>query len=80
MAVEILLPKVGLTMETGVIEEYLVDRLRKLRGTRQYMFATRSPGLVVSADSEQHYIYIGMADLATERDAAARLIKEAMLG
>jgi len=35
------------------IEEYLVDRLRKLRGTRQYMFATRSPGLVVSADSEQ---------------------------
>jgi hypothetical protein len=35
------------------IEEYLVDRLRHLRGTRQYMFATRSPGLVVSADSEQ---------------------------
>jgi predicted ATPase len=35
------------------IEEYLVDRLRELRGTRQYMFATRSPGLVVSADSEQ---------------------------
>ncbi len=35
------------------IEEYLVDRLRDLRGTRQYMFATRSPGLVVSADSEQ---------------------------
>src|SRR5690606_15031781 len=34
------------------IEEYLVDRLRKLRGTRQYLFATRSPGLVVSADSE----------------------------
>ncbi|WP_413320305.1 AAA family ATPase [Agrococcus sp. 1P02AA] len=35
------------------IEEYLVDRLRDLRGTRQYIFATRSPGLVVSADSEQ---------------------------
>ena len=35
------------------IEEYLVDRLRELRGKRQYMFATRSPGLVVSADSEQ---------------------------
>lgn len=35
------------------IEEYLVDRLRQLRGSRQYMFATRSPGLVVSADSEQ---------------------------
>ena len=35
------------------IEEYLVDRLRDLRGTRQYMFATRSPGLVISADSEQ---------------------------
>ncbi|WP_448071307.1 AAA family ATPase [Georgenia yuyongxinii] len=35
------------------IEEYLVDRLRELRGSRQYIFATRSPGLVVSADSEQ---------------------------
>jgi hypothetical protein len=35
------------------IEEYLVDRLRELRGKRQYMFATRSPGLVISADSEQ---------------------------
>lgn len=35
------------------IEDYLVDRLRELRGTRQYIFATRSPGLVVSADSEQ---------------------------
>lgn len=35
------------------IEEYLVDRLRELRGKRQYIFATRSPGLVVSADSEQ---------------------------
>ncbi|WP_426594918.1 AAA family ATPase [Cellulomonas sp. McL0617] len=34
------------------IEEYLVDRLRDLRGSRQYIFATRSPGLVVSADSE----------------------------
>jgi hypothetical protein len=35
------------------IEDYLVDRLRELRGSRQYIFATRSPGLVVSADSEQ---------------------------
>ncbi|CCI53351.1 hypothetical protein BN13_380002 [Nostocoides jenkinsii Ben 74] len=35
------------------IEEYLVDRLRQLRGSRQYLFATRSPALVVSADSEQ---------------------------
>lgn len=35
------------------IEDYLVDRLRELRGTRQYIFATRSSGLVVSADSEQ---------------------------
>jgi hypothetical protein len=35
------------------IEEYLVDQLRNLRGTRQYIFATRSPGLVVSADAEQ---------------------------
>ncbi|PPF65444.1 hypothetical protein C5E11_00720 [Clavibacter michiganensis] len=35
------------------IEEYLVNRLRDLRGTRQYLFATRSSGLVVSADAEQ---------------------------
>jgi hypothetical protein len=35
------------------IEEYLVNQLRNLRGTRQYIFATRSPGLVVSADAEQ---------------------------
>lgn len=35
------------------IEDYLVDRLRELRGNRQYIFATRSSGLVVSADSEQ---------------------------
>ncbi len=35
------------------IEDYLVDRLRELRGSRQYIFATRSSGLVVSADSEQ---------------------------
>lgn len=35
------------------IEEYLVDQLRDLRGARQYLFATRSPGLVVSADAEQ---------------------------
>jgi len=35
------------------IEEYLVERLRDLRGSRQYLFATRSPGLVVSADAEQ---------------------------
>lgn len=34
------------------IEEYLVDRLRELRGDRQYIFATRSAGLVVSADAE----------------------------
>ncbi|UQU68488.1 AAA family ATPase [Couchioplanes caeruleus] len=34
------------------IEEHLVDRLRSLRGSRQYIFATRSPGLVVSADAE----------------------------
>ncbi|WKN61241.1 AAA family ATPase (plasmid) [Rhodococcus opacus] len=35
------------------IEDYLVDRLRSLRGTRQYLFATRSPGVVVSGDAEQ---------------------------
>jgi predicted ATPase len=35
------------------IEEYLVDRLRALRGDRQYIFATRSPGIVVGADAEQ---------------------------
>lgn len=35
------------------IEEYLVDRLRDLRGSRQYICATRSPGIVVSADAEQ---------------------------
>jgi hypothetical protein len=35
------------------IEEYLVERLRSLRGTRQYIFATRSPGIVVSGDAEQ---------------------------
>ena len=35
------------------IEEYLVDRLRSLRGSRQYVFATRSPGIVVSGDAEQ---------------------------
>jgi len=35
------------------IEEHLVDRLRGLRGERQYIFATRSPGLVVGADAEQ---------------------------
>lgn len=34
------------------IEEFLVDRLRQLRGQRQYIFASRSPGLVVSADAE----------------------------
>jgi len=34
------------------IEEHLVDRLRALRGSRQYIFATRSPGLVISADAE----------------------------
>jgi predicted ATP-dependent endonuclease of OLD family len=35
------------------IEEHLVDRLRSLRGSRQFLFATRSPGLVISADAEQ---------------------------
>jgi hypothetical protein len=35
------------------IEDYLVDRLRALRGSRQYLFATRSPGIVVGADAEQ---------------------------
>lgn len=35
------------------IEDYLVDRLRQLRGNRQYLFATRSPGIVVSGDAEQ---------------------------
>jgi hypothetical protein len=35
------------------IEEYLVDRLRSLRTSRQYIFATRSPGIVVSGDAEQ---------------------------
>lgn len=35
------------------IEDHLVDRLRSLRGQRQYIFATRSPGIVVSADAEQ---------------------------
>lgn len=35
------------------IEEHLVDRLRGLRGERQYIFATRSPGIVVGADAEQ---------------------------
>jgi hypothetical protein len=32
--------------------EHLVGRLRELRGRRQYLFASRSPGLVVSADAE----------------------------
>jgi hypothetical protein len=35
------------------IEQYLVERLRSLRGTRQYLFPTRSPGIVVSGDAEQ---------------------------
>ena len=35
------------------IEAYLVDRLRALRGERQYIFATRSPGIVVGGDAEQ---------------------------
>src|SRR5690606_5745348 len=34
------------------IEDHLVSKLRQLRGSRQYIFATRSPGLVVSADAE----------------------------
>lgn len=35
------------------IEDYLVETLRDLRGQRQYIFATRSPGIVVGADAEQ---------------------------
>lgn len=35
------------------IEEYLVTQLRAHRGSRQYVFATRSPGIVVSSDAEQ---------------------------
>lgn len=35
------------------MEEYLVPRLRELRGSRQYLFATRSSSIVVSADAEQ---------------------------
>lgn len=34
------------------IEEHLVSRLRDMRGGRQYIFATRSPGIVASADAE----------------------------
>ncbi len=34
------------------IEEHIVARLRDLRGTRQFLFATRSPGVVVSADAD----------------------------
>lgn len=35
------------------IETYLVETLRRSRGQRQCLFATRSPGIVVSANSEQ---------------------------
>lgn len=34
------------------IEEHLVWRLRELRGLRQYVFATRSPSIVISADAD----------------------------
>lgn len=34
------------------IEEHLVSRLRDMRGGRQCIFATRSPGIVASADAE----------------------------
>ncbi|HEX6286200.1 MAG TPA: hypothetical protein VFZ80_01840 [Acidimicrobiia bacterium] len=44
------------------IEEYLVDRLRELRGSRQYVFATRSPGLVVSAYAEMLITLVSQAD------------------
>jgi hypothetical protein len=30
-----------------------VERLRTLRGERQYIFATRSPGIVIGGDAEQ---------------------------
>lgn len=51
------------------IEDYLVDRLRDLRGTRQYLFATRSAGLVVSADAEQ---LVTMKATATRGEVEAR--------
>lgn len=35
------------------IEQYIVRRLRDARGARQCLFATRSPNVVVSSDSEQ---------------------------
>lgn len=35
------------------IEDYIVDYLRTQRGTRQCLFATRSAGVMVSADAEQ---------------------------
>ncbi len=35
------------------MEDYLVERLRNLRGERQYLFVTRSPAIVISADAEQ---------------------------
>ncbi|MBO3732749.1 PHP domain-containing protein [Glycomyces niveus] len=44
------------------IEEHLVDRLRDLRGARQYILATRSPGLVVSADAEMIITLAAVAD------------------
>jgi len=54
------------------IEEYLVDRLRALRGNRQYIFATHSPALVVSADSEQLITMRASAD-AGEIEASGSL-------
>jgi hypothetical protein len=35
------------------IEQFIVQRLRDIRGSRQCIFATRSPNIVVSADCEQ---------------------------
>ncbi len=35
------------------IEEYIVSTLRRDRGTRQYIFASKSPSILVSADAEQ---------------------------
>jgi hypothetical protein len=39
------------------IEEHLVDQLRGLRGSRQYIFATRSPGLIIlTSDAIRGYV------------------------
>lgn len=44
------------------IEAYIVERLRAIRGSRQCIFATRSPNIVVSADSEQVITLDAQAD------------------